>query len=86
VQTAGDAPRWRHIGGPNPGNADEGAPNTLFLEHGYSDKTIAELRKRGHVIKVGGEDVGGYQAILRTEDGVYWAASEMRKDGQAGGY
>ena len=86
VQSAGDAPRWRHIGGPDPGNAEESAPNTLFLEHGFSPATIAELQRRGHVVKIGGEDVGGYQAILRAENGVYWAASEMRKDGQAAGY
>lgn len=87
VQAAGDAPRWRHLGGPDPGNADEGAANTLFLERGYSAETIAELRRRGHTVRIGGEDVGGYQAILRdATNGVYWSASEMRKDGQAGGY
>lgn len=87
VQLAGDAPRWRHMGGPDPGNADEGEANTLFLERGYSTATIAELERRGHKIKIGGEDVGGYQAILKNpQNGAYWAASEMRKDGQAGGY
>lgn len=87
VQSAGDAPRWRHIGGPDPGNADEGEVNTLYLENGFSAETMAELKRRGHVIKIGGEDVGGYQAILRDPaTGVYWAASEMRKDGQAAGY
>lgn len=87
VQTAGDAPRWRHMGGPDPGNADEGEVNTLFLERGYAQATIAELQRRGHKIKIGGEDVGGYQAILRdAQNGVYWGASEMRKDGQASGY
>lgn len=87
VQLAGDAPRWRHMGGPDPGNADEGEANTLFLERGYSTATIGELERRGHKIKIGGEDVGGYQAILKNpQNGAYWAASEMRKDGQAGGY
>ena len=87
VQAAGDAPRWRHMGGPDPGNADEGEANTLFLERGYAPATIAELQRRGHKVKIGGEDVGGYQAILRdAQNGVYWSASEMRKDGQAGGF
>jgi gamma-glutamyltranspeptidase / glutathione hydrolase len=32
-------------------------------------------------------DDGGYQAIMRDPvSGVYYGASESRKDGQAGGY
>jgi len=43
--------------------------------------------KMGHKVawSVGG--YGGYQAILRdAERGVYYGASESRKDGQAAGY
>jgi len=29
---------------------------------------------------------GGYQAIMRAPNGVYWGASEMRKDGEVIGY
>ena len=31
-------------------------------------------------------DFGGYQAIMRNADGVYFGASESRKDGAAQGY
>lgn len=91
AQQVGDAPRWRHIGGPDPGDGAEDG-NSLYLERGISAEVVAELRRRGHDIKggsVGGryEDVGGYQGIYRDpKTGVYWAGSEMRKDGQAAGY
>ena len=91
VQSAGDAPRWRHIGGPDPG--DGGSPaSQLYLERGIDPAVVAELKRRGHEVTGGAagggyEDVGGYQAILRDPaTGLYWAASEMRKDGQAAGY
>lgn len=91
VQAAGDAPRWRHIGGPDPG--DGGSPTSaLYLERGIDPAVVAELKRRGHTVTGGAagggyEDVGGYQAILRDPaTGLYWAASEMRKDGQAAGY
>ena len=46
-----------------------------------------ELRRRGHVVKYSIGPYGGYQAIWRDpETGVYWGASEFRKDGQAAGY
>ena len=47
----------------------------------------AKLESMGH--KLGDSDggFGGYQAILRDEvEGVYYGASEVRKDGQAAGY
>ena len=46
-----------------------------------------ELTRRGHKISAGDGGYGGYQAILRDpQTGVYWGASEMRKDGAAMGY
>lgn len=48
---------------------------------------MEELRARGHNVKVSKGGYGGYQMILWDEkQGVYKAASEMRKDGQAAGY
>jgi gamma-glutamyltranspeptidase/glutathione hydrolase len=45
------------------------------------------LTKRGHQLVSGGGSFGGYQAILRDKkNGVYWGATEMRKDGIAIGY
>ena len=45
------------------------------------------LEARGHKVKVANDgDFGGYQAILRNDQGVYFGASESRKDGAAQGY
>ena len=47
---------------------------------------ITELERRGHRIRPADGSFGGYQAIMRNANGVYEAATEMRKDGVAGGY
>jgi gamma-glutamyltranspeptidase/glutathione hydrolase len=75
-QAASDAPRWC---------LDQ--DNVLTLEAGYPEKTIAELRRRGHRI---GAPVptfvyGGAQLIQRLDRG-YCGASDHRKDGQAVGF
>ena len=42
---------------------------------------------KGHRVEWALGPYGGYQAILRDpETGVYYGASESRKDGQAAGY
>jgi len=43
------------------------------------------LMDKGHNIRMGKGMYGGYQAIM-LKDGVYYGASESRKDGQAAGY
>jgi gamma-glutamyltranspeptidase len=43
----------------------------------------AELERRGHRIRPADGSFGGYQAIMRHPNGVYEAATEMRKDGTA---
>ena len=84
-QAAGDAPRFRHIGSADPGDGQE--PPSLYLESQIGPQVRAELQRRGHVLKTGPDDVGGYQAILwDAKNRVYWGATEMRKDGQAAGY
>ena len=43
--------------------------------------------RRGHVVECCQANGGGYQAIMRDfETGVWIAATEMRKDGNADGY
>lgn len=90
LQEAGDAPRWRHTGSSQPmdGNADymkDGG--RLSLESGYPWEVIREMMRRGHRIEYNFGGYGGYQAILYdAEQGVYYGASEARKDGQAAGY
>ena len=57
------------------------------LESGFEPETINELIDRGHCIQDAHGPFGGYQAIMKDPDsGVYFGASESRKDGQAAGY
>lgn len=90
IQEAGDAPRWRHFGSTAPTESVQGGNGTAYFESGFAPGTLTELQKRGHEVVSGGayfDSFGGYQAILRDpKTGVYWGASEMRKDGAAGGY
>jgi gamma-glutamyltranspeptidase / glutathione hydrolase len=88
LQEAGDAPRWRHSGSPEPTGAKE-LPNggTLFLESGISTTDKLNLVKKGHRIGFTSGGFGGYQSIMYdAENNVYYGASESRKDGHAAGY
>ncbi len=88
LQEAGDAPRVRHDGSSTPTGlpADEQG-GTVYVESGINDETLRELARRGHELKLGKGDFGGYQAIWYDADrGVYYGASESRKDGIAIGY
>lgn len=87
VQEAGDAARWRHDGSTEPTGAAEDGLGTVLLESGFSEAARRGLQARGHRVRPGRGGFGGYQAIMRNpETGAYHAASEMRKDGQAGGF
>ncbi len=86
VQEAGDAARWRHFGNAEPtGEASQGI-GTVEMESGFDPAVKAELARRGYKIVPGTGGFGGYQAIMRAPNGVYWGASEMRKDGEVIGY
>jgi gamma-glutamyltranspeptidase/glutathione hydrolase len=56
------------------------------METGFDPSVKSELAKRGYKIVPGTGNFGGYQAIMRAPNGVYWGASEMRKDGEVVGY
>jgi gamma-glutamyltranspeptidase/glutathione hydrolase len=88
VQAAGDAARFHHDGSSEPlGTAPMSDGGKLEVESGVSPAIVAELRRRGHDVVYATGPYGGYQAILRDPTtGVYWGASEMRKDGHAAGY
>jgi len=90
LQGAGDAPRVRHEGSTEPTGAPQLAHGgTVYLEPGFEVRAIEGLRARGHRIEPidGRAAFGGYQAIRRDlETGVYFGASESRKDGHAAGY
>jgi gamma-glutamyltranspeptidase/glutathione hydrolase len=59
----------------------------IHLETGFSAATRAALEKMGHTLGESDGSFGGYQAIMWDEEqGVYYGASESRKDGHAAGY
>ena len=87
IQEAGDAPRMRHTGSSQPTDQVMTDGGTVYLESGIPADVREALRARGHDISDGRASMGGYQAIMRDEvRGVYFGASESRKDGQAAGY
>ncbi len=87
IQEAGDAARFHHDGPEDWTRPHSPEVGTLELETGIAQEVRDELARRGHKITKGAGGYGGYQAIMRDpETGVYWGASEMRKDGAAIGY
>ena len=86
VQEAGDAARIHHTGSSEPTGEVMTDGGILNLESGFSYPTIRALMRMGHKIQFANGPYGGYQAILKADNGVYWGASESRKDGQAAGY
>ena len=99
LQEAGDAPRVRHGGSSQPANetlaggafrstsqrmSDGGI---VYLETGFPLETVNKLSSMGHRLGSDPGGFGGYQAIRRDHhQGVYYGASESRKDGHAAGY
>ena len=90
IQEAGDAPRWQHFGSSEPtGKAADVLTNGGYieLESGVDIGAVRGLKSIGHDLRWGLGGFGGYQAILRDpETGVYYGASESRKDGMAAGF
>ena len=75
VQEAGDAARMRHMG------------EELALESGIGDGVRKALLAKGHIIRDGRGQMGGYQAIsIDPETGVLLGGSDLRKDGLAIGW
>ena len=85
LQEAGDAPRIRHVGSSQPTGEIMLDGGYISLESGFSELTRTELLEKGHKLKYDKGGFGGYQAIM-LKDGVYYGASESRKDGHASGY
>ncbi len=89
LQEAGDAARIRHSGSSQPTDEVMLDGGIVHLESGFSQSTVDALKKMGHAVDYGQTDggYGGYQAIRwDSQQGVYYGASESRKDGQAAGY
>ena len=85
LQEAGDAPRIVHSGSSQPSGERMRSGGTVSLESAFDEKIRKELVEMGHTLKYEKGSFGGYQAIMK-KNGVYYGASESRKDGQAAGY
>ena len=72
--------------------ADGTRDGVIFFEGGIDDKTLQELKNKGHVLEdnVVGHDrsIFGRAQIIKQDrnTGVYWAGSDGRADGCAMGY
>jgi gamma-glutamyltranspeptidase/glutathione hydrolase len=87
LQEAGDAPRALHSGSPDPTGGRMRDGGLVHLETGFADATRERLSALGHRITPAPGGFGGYQAIaIDTATGVYYGASESRKDGHAAGF
>ena len=84
LQEAGDAPRIRHVGSSQPTGEKMLDGGYLSLEKSFDKNEISKLKKMGHKFQYDLGGFGGYQAIM-IKDGVYYGASESRKDGHASG-
>ena len=75
VQEAGDAARMRHMGA------------NLALESGIGADVRKALEAKGHTLRDGRGQMGGYQAIfIDPRTGVLLGGSDLRKDGLAIGW
>jgi gamma-glutamyltranspeptidase/glutathione hydrolase len=75
VQEAGDAARMRHMG------------QSLALESGIGPDVRKALEGKGHTIREGRGQMGGYQAVfIDPRTGVLLGGSDLRKDGLAIGW
>ena len=87
LQEAGDAPRWHHEGSSEPTGDVMSDGGYVEVETGLPYDSVRELMNRGHHVRFDLGGYGGYQAIMRDPvTGVYYGASESRKDGCAIGY
>jgi gamma-glutamyltranspeptidase / glutathione hydrolase len=87
VQSAGDAPRWRHLGSSEPTGAAAEGGGEVALESGFGPEVRRALEAKGHRLVESRGGFGGYQAIrIDAETGVLIGGSDPRKDGGAMGY
>ena len=87
LQEAGDAARINHSGSSQPTGTAMTDGGVLHMETTFSIETRQALEAMGHTLGDSNGGFGGYQAIMwDAEQGVYYGASEVRKDGQAAGY
>ena len=85
LQAAGDVARIVHTGSSQPTDEIMTDGGLVNLESGFDLNIQNDLKEYGHNIGNQKGLFGGYQAIM-LKDGIYYGASESRKDGQAAGY
>ena len=87
AQSAGDNPRWRHIGSSEPTGEKAKGGGSVALESGIGEAARRGLEAKGHVLASSRGGYGGYQAIhIDLDRGVLIGGSDPRKDGAAMGY
>ena len=88
LQEAGDAPRFYHTDDTEPTGTVMTDGGVLSLESSVPQHVRQALIRRGHkLVEANGIVFGGYQAVYRDrKTGVYFGATESRKDGIAAGY
>ena len=87
IQQAGDAPRMQHFGSATPRGEPADGAGEILAEPAIPQPVVAELALRGHRIRYGGKNAGGYQGILiDRKRNILHGASESRRDGKAIGY
>ncbi len=87
LQEAGDAPRILHTGSSQPTGETMTTGGVVSLESGIGYEVRRDMTEMGHRLQINVGSFGGYQAIMFDQkQGVYFGASESRKDGQAAGY
>jgi gamma-glutamyltranspeptidase/glutathione hydrolase len=87
VQSAGDAPRFRHLGSSEPTGQAAAGGGTVALESGIGPEVRKALEAKGHRLAESRGGFGGYQAIrIDADRGVLMGGSDPRKDGAAMGY
>jgi gamma-glutamyltranspeptidase/glutathione hydrolase len=87
VQSAGDAPRFRHAGSSDPTGEPARDGGVVYLESDIGPDVRKALEAKGHHIRNSRGGYGGYQAIrIDLERGILMGGTEARKDGCAAGY
>jgi gamma-glutamyltranspeptidase/glutathione hydrolase len=87
LQEAGDASRWQHEGSTDYDTPKMTTGGWVNLESSTPWSVLADLKRRGHDLRIDLGGYGGYQAIRwDPKNKVFHGASEGRKDGCAMGY
>ena len=87
-QQALEAPRWASSQAGQGANWPHDGDGSLSIEEDHGDQILADLARRGHVVKRLGHLDGpcAMQAIRVLDNGVRMAGSDPRRDGWAGAY